>query len=69
KAREMRIEVPHAQAGSLPLVASPLRFSATPVENYSAPPELGEHTDKVLGDLLGMDEAEIQRLRADRIIG
>jgi len=69
KAREMRLEVPHAAAGSLPIVANPLRFSASPIDHYSAPPELGEHTDKILGNLLGMDANEIARLRDAHVIG
>lgn len=69
KAREMRLEVPHAAAGSLPIVANPLRFSASPIDHYSAPPELGEHTDRILGSLLGMDANEIARLRDAHAIG
>lgn len=38
-----RVELPHALGSSVPGVASPLRFSATPVEYRSAPPLLGQH--------------------------
>ena len=54
--------------GRLPLVASPMRFSETPVEYRLAPPVLGEHTVEVLRGLLGKSEAEIARLRAARVI-
>jgi crotonobetainyl-CoA:carnitine CoA-transferase CaiB-like acyl-CoA transferase len=68
KARGVRIELGHAAAGRLPLVASPMRFSGTPIEYRLAPPLLGEHTAEVLRGLLGKSEAEIARLRAARVI-
>jgi len=68
KARAVRIELPHAAGAKLPLVASPMRFSETPIEYRQAPPLLGEHTDEVLRTLLGKSEAEIARLRAARVI-
>ena len=62
--RNMLREVPHPIAGTLKMVASPLNFSATPLTRYEAPPLLGEHTGEVLGELLGIDAAELERLRA-----
>ena len=52
KARGIRVELDHPVAGKLPTVASPMRFSATPVEYRLAPPLLGEHTDQVLKEFL-----------------
>ncbi len=57
--RGMRIELDHPLAGTVPLTASPMRFSATPVEYDLAPPLLGQHTREVLGGLLGHDKATI----------
>jgi crotonobetainyl-CoA:carnitine CoA-transferase CaiB-like acyl-CoA transferase len=68
EARGVRIELDHAAAGRLPMVASPMRFSATPIEYRLAPPLLGEHTTQVLRDVLGKSEAEIARLRAAKVI-
>jgi crotonobetainyl-CoA:carnitine CoA-transferase CaiB-like acyl-CoA transferase len=68
KARGVRIELDHAAAGSVPLVASPMRFSGTPIEYELAPPLLGEHTDQVLRELLGKSDAEIASLRAAEVI-
>jgi len=68
QARGVKIELDHAAAGKLPLVASPMRFSATPLEYRLPPPLLGEHTDEVLRSLLGKSDAEIARLRAEEII-
>ena len=55
--------MPHALAGSVPQVASPIRLSETPVEYRRAPPLLGEHTEAVLSDVLGLDVDAIGRLR------
>jgi glutaryl-CoA transferase len=68
KARGVKIELEHPVAGKLPLVASPMRFSATPIEHRRAPPVLGQHTDEVLRGLLKLGEAEIEQLRSDGVI-
>ena len=68
RARGVRIELEHPVAGKLPLVASPMRFSATPLEYRRAPPLLGQHTEEVLRELLGRSEAEIARLRAEGVL-
>jgi crotonobetainyl-CoA:carnitine CoA-transferase CaiB-like acyl-CoA transferase len=68
RARGVKIELDHAAAGKLPLVASPMRFSGTPLEYRLAPPLLGEHTDAVLRGLLGKSDAEIAQLRAEGIL-
>jgi crotonobetainyl-CoA:carnitine CoA-transferase CaiB-like acyl-CoA transferase len=68
RARGVRVELDHAVAGKLPTVASPMRFSATPLEYRAPPPLLGEHTDEVLSGLLGKDAPEIARLRAEGAI-
>ncbi len=52
-AREMLVTMKHPTIGDLPLVGSPLKFSATPVEYRLPPPRLGEHTDDILRDVLG----------------
>src|SRR6185437_8714852 len=67
-ARGLTVTLPHA-SGPLPLVASPLRLAKTPPEYRSAPPRLGEHTDDVLRDRLGLDAEEIARLRKMAVIG
>jgi crotonobetainyl-CoA:carnitine CoA-transferase CaiB-like acyl-CoA transferase len=68
RARGVRVELDHPVAGKLPTVASPMRFSATPLEYRAPPPLLGEHTDEVLGGLLGKDAQEIARLRSEGVI-
>ena len=68
KARGVKIELDHPAAGKLPLVASPMRFSGTPLEYRLAPPLLGEHTDQILKEFLKLNDAEISKLRADGIV-
>ena len=68
KARGVRIELEHAGGAMLPLVASPMRFSETPVDYRLAPPRLGQHTAEVLSSLLGKSETEIARLRSEGVI-
>jgi len=69
RAREMQVDLPHALGGSVPQVASPLRYSATPVSYDRPPPLLGEHTAAVLREMLDYDEATIARLAASDVIG
>jgi crotonobetainyl-CoA:carnitine CoA-transferase CaiB-like acyl-CoA transferase len=68
KARQLCVKLPHPVAGEVPLVANPIRFSASPVEYRRAPPLLGQHTDEVLADWLGLSAVERQRLKDEHII-
>jgi formyl-CoA transferase len=65
--RGLKIEMPHPLAGSIPGVASPMRFSETPVEYEAPPPLLGQHTREVLSGVLGMSGEEMDRLAARKI--
>jgi crotonobetainyl-CoA:carnitine CoA-transferase CaiB-like acyl-CoA transferase len=66
-ARGMKIELEHATAGKVPLIASPMKFSGTPLEFRNPPPVLGQHTDEVLRSVLRLDDAAIAKLRADGV--
>ena len=68
QARGARQEVEHSVGGSIPTVANPIRFSESPIEYDQPPPLLGQHTDDVLAEMLGLDTAAIDRLRAANII-
>lgn len=65
--RDMTITLPHPLAGSVELVASPMKLSATPPTARRAPPLLGQHTDEVLGEL-GLDAGRIAELRRSGIV-
>jgi crotonobetainyl-CoA:carnitine CoA-transferase CaiB-like acyl-CoA transferase len=68
--REMVINMPHdaINGADVPLVASPLRFSETPVSYRHSPPVLGADTDDVLRSVLALDDAELDGLRSSGII-
>ena len=66
-ARDMTVEMPHPLSGSVRLVASPMKLSATPVQYRRPPPLLGEHTAQILGEF-GLTDAEIGALHAARAI-
>jgi len=61
-ARGMKRELPHPAAGKVPMAASPLKFSGSPVEYRRPPPMLGEHTAQVLSERLGLSAEEIEAL-------
>ncbi len=63
RSRNLRSTLPHALAGEVPVVANPVRFSATPATLRRAPPLLGEHTDEVLQSQLGYSAEKIAELR------
>ena len=61
------VKTHHSKLGELKEVRSPIIFDGKPVSQTRAAPSLGEHTDARMRKL-GYTEAEIARLRADRII-
>ena len=63
QARGMVTHWQHPLKHDLKLVASPLKLEKTPVRTDLPPPLLGQHTDEVLGELLGYDAARIAALR------
>jgi crotonobetainyl-CoA:carnitine CoA-transferase CaiB-like acyl-CoA transferase len=60
--RGLLVNTEHSQAGPLPLLASPLRLSATPVTDYPAPPTVGQHTKEVLREKLGFTDTDLAAL-------
>lgn len=66
--RGLKTTLPHPTAGQVDLVSCPIKYSATPAGADTAPPELGQHTDEVLRDVLGFDEARRRSLHAAGVI-
>jgi crotonobetainyl-CoA:carnitine CoA-transferase CaiB-like acyl-CoA transferase len=68
QARQMVTPWQHPLAGTVNLVASPIKMSATPVRNDLPPPILGQHTQEVLREVLACSDATLAELQAKRVI-
>ncbi len=68
RARGTILEISHPRLGVLREVASPVRTAGV-VASPAPAPRLGEHTDEILGGLLGYDAVRIARLRAAGAVG
>ncbi len=66
--RGLKVEIPTPAGVPCPTVASPMRFSETPVEYSVPPPTLGQHTQDILQGLLGMDRRAVDALAAKGIL-
>ena len=68
--RDMVLEMDHPATGKAPvkLIASPIRMTGTPVAYRHAPPMLGQHTEDVLQEMLGMSADEVAKLRKDGVV-
>jgi crotonobetainyl-CoA:carnitine CoA-transferase CaiB-like acyl-CoA transferase len=69
KARGAIVEREHPTGGKVKMVGVPIAMSDTPGEVRRAAPRLGEHTDEVLRERLGLPPAEIDRLRRAGALG
>ncbi|HVY16684.1 MAG TPA: CaiB/BaiF CoA-transferase family protein [Rhodopila sp.] len=68
KARNMVMEMAHSSGQSVKLIANPVKLSETPADYRIAPPLLGEHTDAVLGQRLGLDADALAALREKNVL-
>jgi len=66
--RNMLVEIDQPQMGRIKISGSPLHLSETPGEVYAPAPLLGEHTEEILGDLLGYSAEEIAELKEVGVI-
>jgi crotonobetainyl-CoA:carnitine CoA-transferase CaiB-like acyl-CoA transferase len=69
KARGALVECEHPVAGKVKIVGVPVKLSETPGRVRQPAPLLGQHTDEVLRQYLGLDEAEITALRQAGALG
>jgi 2-methylfumaryl-CoA isomerase len=67
-ANPMWQEAEHPGVGTYLMPGTPLDFSAVPRTPVRRAPVLGEHTEQVLADVLGLTDAEIGRLEADGVV-
>jgi crotonobetainyl-CoA:carnitine CoA-transferase CaiB-like acyl-CoA transferase len=67
-ARGMIERLAHAKLGQVVVPGVVVKMSDTPGAVRTLAPELGQHTDEILGSLLGLSAEELGRLRADAVI-
>ncbi|MHA7599879.1 CaiB/BaiF CoA transferase family protein [Alicycliphilus sp. T452] len=65
--RELAFTLPHSRGAEVPSLRNPIRYSATPMR-YSAAPMLGEDSEEVLAQVLGLSAGELAGLRERAII-
>lgn len=68
EARGLIRQAPHTAAGQVPVIASPMNLSATPVRDPVGSPLLGEHSADILQSVLGYDTSQIAALEASGVI-
>jgi crotonobetainyl-CoA:carnitine CoA-transferase CaiB-like acyl-CoA transferase len=69
RARNMVVELPHSATGKAEqYIASPIKMSKTPPAYRRAAPMLGEHTEEVLGEMLGLSAGEVAGLRDKGVV-
>lgn len=67
--RNMVVDLPHPNGQKTRGPGNPVKLSRTNEENFEAAPLIGQHTDDVLGKLLGYDTETLTALREQKIIG
>ncbi len=67
-ARGLRVEVRDPSGRPVDLVGPPFHIAGTALPPPKAPPTLGRDTAEVLSDLLGMDAAQLEELRRQKVI-
>lgn len=66
--RNLATRIPHPDVGWLPNVSPPIRMDASPLRDPLPPPKLGEHTQDILKNTLGLTEDEIKQLHSAQVI-
>jgi succinate--hydroxymethylglutarate CoA-transferase len=64
-ARDMVVELEHEYCGPIKVVGMPVKYSGSKPSIRSAPPVLGQHTDEVLREVVGLSEKEIEELKSE----
>ena len=68
KSRDMRIELPHSIDNKVTLLNSPIKIPTSPTKPHKAPPTLGEHTEEILQEKIGVDKNTVAKLRNEGIL-
>ncbi len=64
-AREMFVELVHPTAGKMKIAGNQIKLSGTPVSYEKPAPLLGQHTEEILAELLGLDHEDYKKLAAE----
>jgi crotonobetainyl-CoA:carnitine CoA-transferase CaiB-like acyl-CoA transferase len=67
-ARNMVLEMAHGSGQTVKVIANPVKLSETPADYRLPPPLLGEHTEAVLAERLGLDADALAALREKKVI-
>ncbi len=67
-ARQLVVETEHKTLGKIPIVNRPIKFPGSEQPIPQAPPVLGQHTDEILTEVLGLTEEQISKLRQSRVV-
>ena len=67
-ARDMVKELSHPACGLMKFVNTPVKYSYSEPSIRLPPPLLGQHTDEVLKEIVGMDKTEVEALRAAGVV-
>jgi formyl-CoA transferase len=64
----MVVDVAHQTLGTIPIVNRPFKFPGRDMPTPEAPPVLGQHTDTILSEIVGLNAEQIAKLKALKII-
>ncbi len=67
RAREMIVDLDYGRRGTYQTFGCPIKLSQSPAD-ITRPPQLGEHTAEILGNLLGLEESDIAELQANEVV-
>ena len=67
-ARDMLVSAEHPGVGPIRMVGRPIKFPGAPQAPLRPPPQLGQHTDEVLRQELGLGDEVLAQLRRDGVI-
>ena len=68
EARRMVVTVNHPVCGPVKIAGNPVKMTGTPAERFPPAPLLGQHTEEVLGEMLGYTRAQVEAMRSAGVV-